>query len=429
MAGDTKTKRMVNPNSPSPNLDDALLDIVTAIELSDRDRQVAENRYRRLKEHLERPSSPFARYLSGDDTHIYPQGSMAIGATVVNGTDHDRFDLDALVETVMPKGMTPDEVLDELYDALVDFPDAVKVVRCTRCVQIQFAFMHMDVTVLDPTIGQDIDRAGEIFHSPDKGPSYRVPANPYGFSAWFRSTVPPAPQALIEEVMKRRDKNGVTRLMKTESEMLAEAEQHDLPAIIPPRLDSEQVLALKLLKRFLSLAYEDREMRRPPSIYITKLAADIGLSSHGLCAQLLMLAGKIRAEMLTYLAVGGKPDERNPSYTDDRLNDRWPMNRQDMEVLAQDMQKLTLKVEAAKNAEFKDTAKIFSELFGEKISERSIKMYLERAMITDESGAGNYIREAALFIPATTIAAPAIAKSVSPVPQHHFHSEIIKDKL
>lgn len=423
MVNNNKLSSFLNSSSLTPNLDDVLLDIVTAIELSNHDRQVAENRYRRLKQHLERPSSPFAPYLSGEDAHIYPQGSMAIGATVVNGTSHDRFDLDALVETSKVNGMSADEVLDKLFEALKDFPDATEVIRCTRCVQIRFAFMHMDVTVLDPTTGQRIDRAGDIFHSPDEGEGYRVPANPFGFSGWFRSVVEPGSEVLLEEVTKRRSLNGVSRLMKTERELLAEAEQHDLPPMIPPSVDSEQVLALKLLKRYLGLTYEDRDVRRPPSIYLTKLSADVGLSPYGLFSQLTALAIKVKTEMHTHLNVGAKPDERNPSYEDDRLNDRWPTTAEDMRILSQDMSHLISKLEAAKTAEFKDVTKIFSELFGEKISERSVNAYLDRSTKADgQSGGGVYIREAAVFAPATAVVAPVVVKSVSRVPEHNFHS-------
>ena len=41
----------------APGLDDLLFDVVTVIELSDHDRQVAESRYQKLQPHLERPSS------------------------------------------------------------------------------------------------------------------------------------------------------------------------------------------------------------------------------------------------------------------------------------------------------------------------------------------------------------------------------------
>lgn len=98
----------------SPNLDDLLLDIATVIELSDNDRRVAESCYRHLRQHLERPSSPLREYLDDDESRIYAQGSMAIGTTIISGTDDDRFDLDAIVELCVPSQWSPTEVIGKL---------------------------------------------------------------------------------------------------------------------------------------------------------------------------------------------------------------------------------------------------------------------------------------------------------------------------
>src|SRR4051794_30813251 len=127
---------MLAPNT-APILDDLLLDVVTVIELSDRDRKVAENRYRRLKPHLERTSSPLREALMNSASTIYAQGSMAIGATIISGTNEDRYDVDALVDMATPGHWSDDDVLDYLFDALQGFPDAHKILRCTRCVQMQ----------------------------------------------------------------------------------------------------------------------------------------------------------------------------------------------------------------------------------------------------------------------------------------------------
>lgn len=78
---------------------------------------------------------------------------MAIGATIISGTHDDRFDVDALIDMPVPSHWSNDDVLDHLYDVFQGFPDVRKFVRCTRCVQMQFAFMHMDVTILDPEEG------------------------------------------------------------------------------------------------------------------------------------------------------------------------------------------------------------------------------------------------------------------------------------
>ncbi len=402
----------------SPALDDLLLDVATAIELSDRDRRVAEKRYRLLKEHLERPESQLAPYLIDNESRIYPQGSMATGTTVVSGIKDDRFDIDALVEINVPSHWTPKYILDLLYEALKDFPDVKKVVRCTRCVQLQFAFMHMDVTIMDPAQEPRPDRIGEIFHSSDTGEELRVPANPFGFSAWFRDQVGIGSQSFSDIISKRRVAGGIDRLY-LEEEVRA-AEQDDLPPMLPPRLDSEQVVALKLLKRFLVIRYEDRDVKRPPSIYLSKLAADLDVSAYGLTVQFIELAKHIRENMLYHINMGQKPDERNPRYEPDRLNDRWPENVADMEVLEKDMSYLLSKLQVVQLEEFKEIGKVLTELFGERVSQWSVERLLDRDLSASLEGhPREYEQHTGTIIPAGSIAAPAI--KVKEVPQHNFH--------
>ena len=80
---------------------------------------------------------------------IYAQGSIATSTTIVSGTEDDRFDVDAIVEIDVPTDWDDSQALDELEIALQGFPGVVTIVRCTRCVQLQFPFMHMDVTIMD----------------------------------------------------------------------------------------------------------------------------------------------------------------------------------------------------------------------------------------------------------------------------------------
>src|SRR3546814_1147973 len=107
------------------------------IELSPRDREVAENRYRQLKEYVERPTSPLRPYLVDGESLIYAQGSVATSTTILSGDDDDRFDVDAIVEIDAPSNWSESEPLDQLFETLKNFPGAVEVVRCTRCVQIR----------------------------------------------------------------------------------------------------------------------------------------------------------------------------------------------------------------------------------------------------------------------------------------------------
>jgi hypothetical protein len=405
----------------APGLGDLLLDVVTVIELSDHDREVAENRYRKLKTYLERPSSPLREYLLNSTSLIYPQGSMAIGATIISGIDDDRFDVDALIDMKVPAHWSDNEALDQLFIALQGFPGALKIVRCTRCVQLQFAFMHMDVTILDPAREPRPERIGEIFHSPDTGASYRVPANPYGFSIWFRTTVTYPPQDYLDEVQKRRRAYGVDRLAPLST--VEKAEQEKLPPVIPSRVDAQQVHALKLMKRYLYRRYEERRLKRPPSVYLTKKSATCGYDDSGLTAQLERFAACIKADMDAALAANTGPDERNPSYEPDRLNDRWPITHSDRKMLADDMADLIKVLQEARTSEFTEMVAILSDLFGEKVSNRTVENFMKR--VDQRSGRRTVRAErgTGAIIPATALAAPAVARAAVEVPRHNFHCE------
>lgn len=408
-------------NQTAPILDDLLLDVVTVIELSDHDREVAENRYRRLKPHLERPSSPLRPYLMSSTSLIYPQGSMAIGATIISGTEDERFDVDALVDMLIPSHWSDDDVLDHLFDALQGFPDVRKFVRCTRCVQMQFAFMHMDVTILDPMREPRTERVGEIFHSPDEGNSYRVPSNPYGFAVWYRQNVVYPSREFLDEVRARRQTFGINRL--PDLPLLAKSEQEDLPPVIPDRIDAQQVYALKLMKRFLYLRHEERTLRRPPSIYLTKLSSTCGHDQNGLTAQLERFAKRIRAEMSVALLAGDGPDERNPSYEPDRLNDRWPTTQEERRTLHDDMTVLLRTLEKARDADITDILQILAELFGERVKDRTKETFTKRMDRRDGGRKIHVERGTGAIIPATAVAAPAVARNAVQVPRHNFHCE------
>jgi hypothetical protein len=164
-------------------MDDILLDIATTIELSPADFRITESRYRKLKIHLEQPSSALAPHLNDGPSLIYAQGSVATSTAIISGIDDDRFDVDAIVEMNIPAHWSEHYALDMLEGALQGFPGVIKILRCTRCIQLQFAFMHMDVTLMDRSKHIAIARAGEILHAPDEGPSSRIPANPWGFTA------------------------------------------------------------------------------------------------------------------------------------------------------------------------------------------------------------------------------------------------------
>jgi Second Messenger Oligonucleotide or Dinucleotide Synthetase domain len=414
--------KAMSQNPITENLDDLLLDVATSIEPSDNDRKEIDGQYRALKKHLERPESPLSQYLKNFESRIYAQGSVSISGTIVSGDKDDRFDVDAMVEFEVPENWPTGKALDLLHEALQGFPDAVKIIRNTRCVTVHFANMHMDVTIMDPHQEPRRARTGEIFHSPQTGKGHRVPANPYGFSFWFRRTVffQEGAGSFAERISKRRQENFVDRL---QTQTAKAADQDKLPPAIPPRFDAQQVVALKLMKRILNVEYAKLSVRKPPSVYTTKKSADCGFEPLGLTAQLGRLARCIRTEMLNSLAVCSGPDERNPEYSEDRLNDRWPQTQEDRRTFANVMDKVLGALERAKAASFTDIAKITSELFGEGISTNAVRKHLTRR---DGDRVASVVKKIGTIIPATVITSPAVAKDLKTIPNHNFHCEMKK---
>lgn len=409
-------------DNTSPALDALLLGAVLEMELSDRDLQVAEKRYHLIPEHLQRPSSAI-RHLMGN-ARVYAQGSRAIGATIVDGGSDDRFDLDAILEFPTPFGWSPGQVLDELEAAFRGFPDVRGIVRCTRCVQLQFAFMHLDVTPMNPFAEPRLERAGDIYHSPDRGRDETFSVNPFGFATWFAAqVVMPSPQFQMQ-VRDMRARMSVNDRMRAGT-VFADAEIDALPAPVSPLRDAPQVISLKLMKRFLNLRYSDRSMKRPVSVYLSKCAVEVPLSPFGICSQLEDLATELFRRMQFSLDTGRWPEERNPAFPEENFNDRWPKDVVAMKLFQEDLRHLLSQLALARQSTLSEIQGIFDELFGERVSAKAIRGYADRL---PAAAAGSYYERGKGFVaaPALLTASSASVAEVSRSPTHHFHAGRLK---
>jgi hypothetical protein len=365
------------------------------------------------------PIDTLAPYLD-TGARIYAQGSRAIGATIVHGADDDRFDLDAILEFPKPYEWTPGRVLDTLFDALKGFPDAKGIERCTRCVQLQFAFMHLDVTPMDPAAEPRPERVGDIFHSPDDGKDEVYLGNPYGFANWFRRTVSPPSRSLVEQASMIRKNLVLKDRLDPDRRIYADADLDKLPDENPVRY-SPQVIALKLMKRFLNLreAGRDGTPRRPPSVYLSKIAAEQPPNTRGLLAQFQAYARDLEQRMAVALNFGPWPDERNPVLACERLNDRWPRNRDDMRTFHGDLQHLREELERIhQGASISEIRQILDGLFGEKISQNALETYLRIEQAT--SGKSAY-QHGQGYVGGAAAGLTAPSAKVSVAKPHHFH--------
>ncbi|GAB2206273.1 nucleotidyltransferase [Roseibium sp. ROS1] len=402
----------------SPNLDALLLATVLELELSERDRRVANKRYHLIPEHLQRPSSPLRPFL--DDAVVYAQGSRAIGATIVHGADEDRFDLDAVLEFPRPMGWSISRVLDELHAAFEGFPDVQKIERCTRCVQLQFAFMHLDVTPMDPASEPRIERVGTIYHSPDNGNDELFDVNPYGFATWFNGNVSQPSLAFQKQLKDMRERMAPKDRFVT-TVIHADAEIEDLPVETHPLRDAPQVIALKLMKRFLNIRYAKREEKRPISIYLSKVAAEILADPNGLCSQLENFAANLGRKMTFALETRQWPEERNPAFPSENFNDRWPTESGQMSMFRDDLRHLVHELERARRSEFVEIRQIFEGLFGVAVTEKAVRSYLSG--FSDPAGQNTYQRGKG-FVAAPALVSPSStgAPRVSRAVPHSFHA-------
>ena len=409
-------------DATSPGLDALLLATALQLELSDRDLRVADKRYLHIPEHLKRPTSRLRKLM--DSARVYPQGSRAIGATIVNGADEDRFDLDAILEFYRPQGWTPRDVLDELFIAFQGFPDVKKIERCTRCIQLQFAFMHLDVTPMDPHPEPRHERVGQIFHSPDRGPDETHDVNPFGFIQWFKANVGPANKVFLDQVAKTRSGLELTGRLEPGT-LYADADIDDLPDPIDPIRDTPQVIALKLMKRYLNRRYANRDLKRPVSIYLSKIAALLPAHPYGLCAQLESYAGELNRRMTHAIETGQWPEERNPEFHPENFNDRWPPTVQDMRVFSSDLKHLIRELARARRSELIDIQKIFDDLFGERITENAIRSYADG--LAGAASASSYERGKG-FVASPGLLRPADTSqpATSQARPHHFHPGKLK---
>lgn len=402
----------------APGLDALLLGTALELELSDRDHRVSEKRYQLIPAHLQRTASRLSPYIG--DALVYAQGSRAIGATIIDGATDDRFDLDAILEFRRPRGWSISDVLDELFAAFKGFPDVQEIERCTRCIQLKFAFMHLDVTPMDPYREPRPLRCGVIYHSPDDGDDLLFPANPYGFADWFRKQIVLPSRAFRDHVMAMRSNMGNKDRLVTNS-IMADSDIDALPAPRNPLRDASQVIALKLMKRYLNLRYAKRSLRRPISIYLSKIAALVPPNENGLCAQLESYALDLERRVHTSMVTGVPLDEKNPAPPHEDFNDRWPTSNEDLRVFRDDLRHLVAELARARSSNFTDVRKVFDDLFGERVSEKAVRSYLDShrglSIPSAFEPAKGFVAAPALLTPAAAKAAP-----ISKAPAHHFHS-------
>jgi hypothetical protein len=169
-----------------------LAETAIRIELPPSLHGLAIERYEAIRTYIERNGSP----LAGRVRIFYPQGSMAIRATIRSRKREEGFDIDIVAELILPFRTAPSAVLDLLFAAINGGPGSRyhdKVERNTRCVTVHYEDgMHLDITP-SVLIDEGDPRHSMIFHAKLEEPAsahQRLEMNSYGFVEWFKARTP-----------------------------------------------------------------------------------------------------------------------------------------------------------------------------------------------------------------------------------------------
>src|SRR5262245_49973358 len=80
-----------------------LADVAVSVQLPPSLHEVATERYETIRNWIERAGSPLADLV----LRFYPQGSMAIDATIASKAKNDEFDIDIIAELNLPANVDP----------------------------------------------------------------------------------------------------------------------------------------------------------------------------------------------------------------------------------------------------------------------------------------------------------------------------------
>jgi hypothetical protein len=402
-------------NPFSTALDRILAEIAFNVQLPPSLHRKATDRYKAVRTFLEGTHA-----FEDQIEHFYPQGSMAIDATISNRGTEDEFDIDIVAQLGGRfRGMKPNDILDELFDALGGY-QGLKVVRQTRCVTIYFADgMHLDIT---PALRQYQARERQSYIAHAKGPFSSpsdkfVPMNAFGFADWYLALTP-TEYRVVEEFNRR------WRTFEA-ANFRADADIDEVPDQTEFVVKNTATLALQLLKRYRNIIYADYAGRIPPSVMLSCFAGSVAQSGLTLSQMLIKLCRTIAREIRAASSRGQLLHVANPTYSDDVFTDRWPESPKQQIQFARHLDDLVAGLEAAQNMSAGELGDWLRETFGGRVVSAAADRLTKEATAVRE-GRHGFSQTGKIVLPSAAIAAPAILPAAAaPVP-HTFYGDVRK---
>jgi hypothetical protein len=387
-------------------LDAILVEIAINLQLPPGLHTKAVARYEAVRRYIERDGSPLKDRVAA----FYPQGSMAIDATISTRGADDEYDLDIIAE-LLAAGLTPTQVMDLLEAALAGYQ--ANVIRQTRCITIRYADgMHLDVT---PAIrlATPAEKESVICHAKVGRPAEHcfVDTNAFGFAQWYRLRTPT--EEPFAKAFNRRFYEAAGM------EFAADADVHDVPEQTPLIVKSATTVAHQLIKRFRNTLYAEASGRIPPSVLLACHAGEAAVKGMALSAMVIRQA-RWTARAIDEAAHGGRLlNVRNPVWARDDFTDRWPETQTQQAFFAGRLHRLADGLEAAQRdgAQLEDLQVWLREVFGDRVVTKSVDRFTDRLGGALKWTSQAYTRKGGVFVPsAPAIRTGAAASLLASVP-------------
>lgn len=399
---DMRFQQPLGPNAPVGEI--LLAETAIRIELPPSMHRLAVERYEAVRNFVEREDSPLH-----DRVRIfYPQGSMAIRATIKSKKRGDGYDIDIVAELILPPQTPPGLVLDLLFHAINGLPGSQyhgKVERQTRCVTVYYADeMHLDIT---PTILLDANdpRRSWLFHAKAEEPEAahrRLLMNSFAFCGWFNERTP----IDLEFAKAYAVKVNALDRMRADADVVPVPEHSTVEGG-----KSAAVVALQLLKRNRNIRYAGRSGRMPPSVMMAKFSGDAAVPGSSISGALFAITDMALAYLEAADREGRLVDIRNPKCVDDRFTDRWPENLAAQRTYIGDLKLFRQQLEALMWDRYTLAQKqdLLTKMFGEGPAQSVIKDYSASLGRAVQSGQRT-VAPTGRVMPAAGVAAPAIIR-------------------
>lgn len=391
-------------------LDVLLADVAVRVQLTPTEYLTAIRHYEVMGEWIDRPGSP----LRGRVQSFYSQGGFSTGSTVASHSERAEFDLDAMVQVDWPRDIDPEVALRTSHVAIAGEPGSRyhdKSERKTRCTQIQYDGMHLDVT---PAIllGEHLPKTSYIFHSKPSDPSVRketLYANPYGLAEWFNG------RTIADEAFGRFFEGRSLDYDRARLSLM-KADTSPVPVQLPIYRKSPQVICLQLIKRWRNVAYDRRHkgLRLPPSVLLTFYIGLHTNNSRSLTDELIYHVECIISKLVAAGASStGLVKEVNPACEADELTDRWPGDSLNQQIFLHELLGFVADLKKLKaGVPISEMRKILEKLFGEKPAAEAVSAFTQRFSDDNSAGSGLYIPGRGAIPALGAIAAPSVARAM-----------------